>query len=210
MIDLGKLIELQKRLPPECPVRITPFLNDPLAFIGEEKLDEKAAKLRECLTQVGAPEEILAAVSASLSLIHQAEKQLASAISMLEIFFPGYECDGRGSLLQVSSTEMRNTLWLEAFRQLGEYEFTVQMHVSLALAPEWAQILVLSKERKPEMAEALQFFDGKGWSFKEVEGPGNHVYLLEKVLADSTDLEQLLKSGREVADALEKKFSAAS
>lgn len=209
-MDLGTLSALQKKLPPDCPLRLIPFLNDPLAFMGEEKLGEKAAKLKECLKEAGAAPDILEGVDASYSLIKQAEAQLAKALSLLGNVFSGYECAGRGSLLQTSPVEMRNTLWLEAFRQLGEFEFTLQAHVSLALTPEWAQLLILSKERKTEMADALKFFDGKGWAYKELQGPGNYVYLLDMAEPSSMSIEELLKKAREVAAELEKKFSAAS
>lgn len=207
-MDFAALINLQKKLPPECPLRVIPFLNDPLAFMGEQELEKKAGKLKECLKDAGAEEEILKGVDSSLSLIQEAEKQLAKANGLVNKAFPGYECAGRGSLFQTSPSEMRNTLWLEAFRQLGEFELTFQAHVSLDLKPEWAQVMVLSKSRKEEMAEALKFFDGKGWSFKELPVVTNHVYVLEKSLPST--LEELLKSARDVTKELEKKFSAAS
>ena len=209
MVDFAALIVLQRKLPPDCPLRVIPFLNDPLAFIGEKELEKKAAKLKECLAAAGAGEEILKGVDSSLSLIRQAEKQLAKANDLLGKAFPGYECACRGSLFQTSPSEMKNTLWLEAFRQLGEFELTFQAHVSLDLKPEWAQVMVLSKARKPEMAEALKFFDGKGWSFKEVPVVTNHVYVLENA-SPALSLPDLLQSAREVTKALEKKFSAAS
>ncbi len=207
-MDFAALILLQKKLPPDCPLRVIPFLNDPLAFIGEEELEKKAAKLKECLAAAGAGGEILKGVDSSLSLIRQAEKQLAKANELLGKAFPGYECAARGSLFQASPSEMTNTLWLEAFRQLGEFELTFQAHVSLHLKPEWAQVMALSKARKAEMAEALKSFDGKGWSFKEVPVVTNHVYMIEKTMP--VTLEELLNSAREVTKELEKKFSAAS
>jgi len=210
VVDFATLVMLQKKIPLECPIRLIPFLNDPLAFMGEPELDEKQARLKACLKDIGAGEDVLAATDASLKLIRQAEKQLEQALSALNRFFSGYECAGRGSLFQTSPTEMKNTLWLEAFRQLGEYELTLQAHVSLDLKPEWAQLLVLSKERKEEMAQAMKFFDKHGWDFKELPGPGNHVYILEKAEPAQSTLEELLKSAREAAADLEKKFSAAS
>ena len=62
MVDFGDLIRLQKRMPPECPIRLTPFINDPLAFIGEKDLDRKAVELKSAVSSSCAGDPALADV----------------------------------------------------------------------------------------------------------------------------------------------------
>jgi len=208
MMDFGALIRLQKKLPPDCPIRLTPFINDPLAFIGEKDLDREAQELKSALSTKCADDpalaEALKKIDENLVFIHRAEAAVAKLKLDAEKVFPGFECGARGALYQ-TERDISNTLWAEAFKMIGGAEVTFQMHVLFDGNTTWAQVLVLAKGPDAVLKKAVKHACVGDWEFKEMKGPENQAYVAEKKIALCEKAVDTMKAGMAVIAEIEKR-----
>ena len=210
MLQFGDLIRMQKRLPADCTIRLTPFINDPLAFIGEKNLDKDVGKLKAALSGTSKGDislsDALKKIDENLVFIRRAEAEVALLKKKAEKAFPGFECDARGALYQTEKN-ISNTLSVEAFKMAGTAELTFQMHALLDGKSTWAQVLVLSKGADNALKKAVKHACTGDWQFKEMKGPENQAYMAEKKICPGECAEETMKSGMAVVAEIEKRIA---
>ena len=205
MVSFGDLIRLQKSLPRECPIRLIPFVNDPLAFVGEEGLDEKVETLKgmvqRCSGEDASTREVINKINENLGLIHEAEIRLSELKKEAEGIFEGYECTANSALYQTEK-DISNTLWVEAFKQIDGIELVFQLHTSLDLKVVWARVSVLVGKPNETVVKLLKIHDGKGWRYSELTGPENRCYLLEKIIGTRDTVKEVMGEGLGVMNGI--------
>jgi len=207
MIQFGDLIRLQKRLPANCPLRLAPFINDPLAFAGEKNLDADAGALKGLLEHSCAGDPVLPAVlegiAESLCVIRKAEAALEKLRSEAGEIFAGYDVTATGSLYQ-SDTDISHTLWLEAFKEHDGMELVFQLHSTLELKATWSQVVVFLKNGADaaHMRTRMQALPAAGWSFSEQNGPELHALLLENRILGKQTARKSMEDGKRVLESV--------
>ncbi|MDD5317547.1 MAG: hypothetical protein PHF51_02320 [Candidatus ainarchaeum sp.] len=209
-MQFNDLVRLQKQMPRECPVRLIPFINDPLAFVGEKNVGEDAAFLKLCLkNRAGADpalKEALEGIDESVAAIRKAEGALKEVEGRGREAFAGFDCSARSSLCQTDAG-IEKTLCFDAFKEAGGAEISFQAHFTPGLKTVSARVVALPKGSGRQLGKAMKRFESAGWRL-EAAGPGSQGLALERKVSGNEALAETLIEGKRMLSGLEKKLSA--
>ena len=212
-MNFNDIIRMQKKLPVDCPLRLAPILNDPLAFIGEANLAADAKKLKALLSETskGDPAllQTIAKIDQNLILIKDAENALKQLEVEVNQIFDSFECTATGSLFQ-DDKSIANVLRVEAFKPINEIEILFQTHCEIGRKTVWAHtvaIVPISHSQEELLKKEMKKFDLVGWNFKELpSAEGKRAFALEKRISPGEDVKQTLEDGRKLIKEIEKKL----
>jgi len=187
-LNLMEIARVQKELGTSCELSLSPFLNDPLAFLDEKDLDKKVDQLRAELARVMEEKPVLkdhigialAKINENQKIIKRAQKRLEQLVKITEENFSGWEITGRSSLYQPTGFNMLQTLWVEAFKEKDGVELSFEAHVGLDKSCELALIKAVTKQKNESVRQKMKKFNGDEWEYMHRPEPFGHVYTLKR------------------------------